>query len=225
MFDTLLKYFDSWTSRWQAWIFTPTRLYPRDEKAISPLVFFAGNILIGYTVAALGTLTFLLIQHRSLVQAQIAEEASNALAISTGMFFPYAGAMFVAFFLGSFISYLGYRLAKSKIEFREHFNLFLELSFLEPLFILTVVLAFLIAPPSSWTNDYTAFSVTIVALIITRLWALVASYFALKNLHVLQLRAHRAAYFTAHSFSVLVIGGFGALIGWVVLAALVGGWE
>ncbi len=119
--------------------------------------------------------------------------------------------------------FIGYRLAKSKVQFKDHLQLFLEMTFAEPLFVVAVSLALLIWPPSLVSTSGTSAVVAIV--LITRLWSYVVSYYALKGLHMLSPPTHRIAYFTAHLFAVLIVGVLGTLLGWLVLVSLVAGWE
>lgn len=225
MIEKLVEKFEAWLTRWQGWIFAPKTLYPRDRNSVRPLTFFLWNVLLAYLVAVVATFGFLVFEHQILVQRRISEEASGALTITTGMFLAYAAATFFFYLIASLISYLSFRLASSKIQFKEHFQLFLELSFLEPLFLFTASVAMLVWPPSVYSSNTTAISVTLVSLLLARLWAFASSYFPLKALHKLPTRSHKKAFFSGHFLGVLLVGFLGTLVCWFVLVGLVAGWE
>jgi hypothetical protein len=112
MLDKLLEKFESWAARWQAWIFSPKSLYPRDPRAIRPLTFFLANVSLAYVLALITTFAFLVIEHQSLVQAAIQKRVAGALALSSGMYLAYVVATFFSFFLGSVVSFI------ASLEFR-----------------------------------------------------------------------------------------------------------
>lgn len=223
MLDKLLEKFESWATRWQAWVFAPKSLYPRDRNTIRPLTFFIANVSLAYVLALLTTFAFLVIEHQSLVQAAIQKRVAGALALTSGMYLAYLVATFVSFFVGSVVSFFGYRLVKTKVQFKDHLQLFLELTFAEPLFVVAVSLALLIWPPSPISTSDTLSVVSIV--LGARLWSYAVSYHALKGLHMLPANSHRTAFATAHLFAVLLVGVLGTLVGWLVLVSLVAGWE
>lgn len=178
MLEKIIEKAEAWMVRWSDLV-----LHPRTSGSateIKPIEFFAGNLLLSYVVSIVTCLAFFAIYYRTILQEHVQQRGTDMVGLFSAAFPIYVILNFVAILVSAMLSFSVYNLAGSQVKAKDHINLNLELTFLEPLAASSLaLLALLVNPPrlnGLWPWLFGAF-------MFTRIWYAVVSYYRLQKLH------------------------------------------
>lgn len=203
MFDKLISKSEAWMVRWADLVFKP-RSSGR-AAAIKPIEFFLGNHLLSYVLCIGVCFGFFATYYRPALHVNLRERALDIVGALTAIFPAYGIINFFIIFLGASMSYLIYNMLGSKAAAKDHFNLNVELSFLEPIAAASLALWILMIDSGrALAIVHALFAV----FVLTRLWYLVVSYFQLRELHEMPSRRKALQAFAFGQVGAFVVSGF-----------------
>jgi hypothetical protein len=225
MLEHIIKLFDSWLRRWELWIFSPASTFPREKNSIAAFPFFLLNVGAAYTVAAVLSMTYFALGHLNIFRKHFENDPGDVLTTisSAGLLFV-VSVVSVAYLIASLISFAGFRWCGSAVPYREHFKTFLELSFVEPFVAAVTTIGFLLFPLDLLdTHQGLGVLLFLLFYLVSRAWALFASYWALRLQHELPKSKFKLAYLSAHVLGYVILGSIGPILSWVALVVIVKG--
>jgi hypothetical protein len=224
MLDHIIKLFDSWARRWELWIFSPGSTFPREKNPIGSFPFFLLNLGAAYAVAVVISMTYFVLAHLKVFRKHFENDPGDVLTIISEVGLLFVASVSIAYFLASVVSFVGFRWAGSKVPYRDHLKSFLELSFVEPIVATVTTVGFLVFPLDI-LDRHNGLGITIFLLcyLVSRAWALLASYFSFRAQHMLPKRKFLFAFLSSHLLGYAVLGFIGPIFSWVALVAIVKG--
>lgn len=216
MFDKLISKSEAWMVRWSDLVFKP-RSSGR-AAAIKPIEFFLGNHLLSYVLCIGVCFGFFALYYRPTLHVNLRARGLDIIGALTAIFPAYGIINFFVIFFAASMSYLIYCMLGSKVAAREHFNLNVELSFLEPLATTSLALWILIL--DSGRPPMIAHAL-LALFVLTRLWYLFVSYFQLRELHEMPSRRKALQAFALGQVGAFVVSGFMTYLVFLVLVAIV----
>ena len=185
MLDKIVDNFSGWLRRWSDVALAPRQhfLKPRPQP-ISAAWFFVGNHLVGYVSVVIVSLLYFFAFHRAAMFDHVADDLKEKLEALVLLFPGYTLANFVLLFAAALLSFFGAKISGSRATFPSHLRAHLDLSAWEPLAVAGTTLAILLGTSHS-VREIVILWIALFFAIGTRIWILIAGYFAIEGLHPL----------------------------------------
>src|SRR5262245_20578556 len=214
---------DLWIERWGRVVFSPRTFFDplRTGDGLTGGEFYLGSQLLSFLLGLASSIAFFATFFRGNLTATFGQNASSSLTISTIAFGLFIGLSFIALMVSAAVSFGVARALKSRAAFSAHVQAYLDLSALDPLAALSIVLLVLFAGAKLAVPWVPAVAMFLLA----RVWNLVGGFWAIQAVHAGSAGRKRAMYLLGYILGAFLYNATVVAIAWLLVELLILGYD
>jgi hypothetical protein len=213
MLEKVRERFEAWVERWALIVLAPrSYVSQRDNLRISAPEFCIGNTLASLVLTMFIGLLHLLVslgRPPTTVAKQAGEAVQIILNWKIGAGYIAVNIIFLS--MSAMISYIVYRMFRSRAPILPHFRTFLDLTALEPLATAAITFGWL----TNFTYPYTAI-LSLSLFVFTRGWYLLVGWITMRQVHGLRGVRGLCAFVVGFSIAIAILNLGLVLICWLM---------